>query len=169
LKFDPHPYMIPLMRWIVEGADAETGKESRLTFDALSEAEAAALARSNGFLVSKVYPAGTGGQAPGLNYSSPARPVIPYEVDSEVQGGARRLRWIAPVLGGAGVLAVAYGVIRVGLLVANVAQGGVVSDPVAAVAGRSLPIILGLFLLAFSGLLRIAASLAPLIRSHVRK
>ena len=58
------------MRWLVEAADAKTGRETELTIEALTEGEAERLARYNGLLVSRVRKAGAE-PAPVVAYARP--------------------------------------------------------------------------------------------------
>src|SRR4051812_18072780 len=71
------------MRWTVEGADSNTGRETAMTVEARTREEAEQQARYNGLLVSVVYPHGTSRppdarttKAPPavVNYAGPTTP-----------------------------------------------------------------------------------------------
>jgi hypothetical protein len=70
------------MRWIVEGADSSTGRETAMTVEARTREEAEQQARYNGLLVSVVYPHGSSRpheagavNAPAVvNYAGPTTP-----------------------------------------------------------------------------------------------
>jgi hypothetical protein len=60
------------MRWHVEAADVKTGRETVLTIEAVTQADAERMARYNGLLVSSVRKAGAGETpAPVVAYARP--------------------------------------------------------------------------------------------------
>lgn len=101
------------MRWLVEAADTKTGQETKLTVEALTEADAERVARYNGLLVSKVSRAG-GAPAQVVPYAvttpTPARLQATAEYPRLVQR-ARATQAIGIVLTVLGWFAVALGVI----------------------------------------------------------
>jgi hypothetical protein len=92
------------MRWDVEGADTTTGKDVRLTVEAVTREEAERLARYNGILVATVSrPA----PAPSIDYEPPPAAAAPGTGPPEYPDllfAARWLRRLSHVTAGFGLL-----------------------------------------------------------------
>src|SRR4051794_791965 len=101
------------MRWLVEAADTKTGKDTEMTVEALTEADAERVARYNGLLVSKVCRAGDK-PAPLVEYARRAVVVGEPQGLPEFERLVRRARGtrmvgVAFTVGGWATLALAAG------------------------------------------------------------
>jgi hypothetical protein len=98
------------MRWDVEGADTTTGKDVRLTVEAVTREEAERLARYNGILVAAITrPAA----APPIDYQPPPQPIATALAPPEYPDLVFAARWLRRL----SYTAAAFGVIYSGAAV----------------------------------------------------
>jgi hypothetical protein len=186
------------MRWTIEGADSNTGRDLTVTVEARDEADAEQQARYNGVLVARVYPFGVrpkdAAPVPVVDYATAATPKAmpkPPEVAAGLQAGPRAvvpLPDYQPIVAGARALVLFARVVRVAALVlfgvAAVAAllpfltawwygGGAVQSPpvsevVPALFAAVWPAALGLAMLVAAAVLRMLAFLALAVRDIAR-
>jgi hypothetical protein len=164
------------MRWQVDGAEAATGKETSLTIEALTAAEAEQQARYNGILVSRVER--TDKPAPGLTYApahgfdKPVAPAAPEAPEYRaIQNGAWFLRLFGGIAHATGVVVAGLGVVAaVRIIVVARRDGGPVGPDsyrmAAALAG--LGALWAFMYFAAGSVLKMLAAVAEAVRDIAR-
>jgi hypothetical protein len=144
-------------RWIVDGADAQTGRDLTMTVAADSEAEAASKARGRGLLASKVRPSVAQGES--------REPELPYE----------SITATGSVVHGLGGFVIAFGILCfIGALALilqamTASAGAAFGEQYARIVQVVLLGLAGLFFLAFGYFLRLSAAVGVAVRDIARK